>query len=52
MRLANTFNFIALTPPGLPVPSIAIAASRAGGIGILDLEYVSDFNIAIRKYNE
>ena len=28
-----------LTPPGLPNPSLAIAASRAGGLGVLDLEY-------------
>lgn len=49
LELANPFQFIALTPPGLPHPSIAIAASRAGGIGILDLEYINDFNIAIRN---
>lgn len=36
------FQLTALTPPGLLDPSIAIAASRAGGIGILDLEYVQD----------
>lgn len=40
------FQIVALTPPGLPDPSIAIAAIRAGGIGILDLEYTRDIQIA------
>ncbi len=35
----RTFNLIALTPPGMADPSIAIAASRSGGFGVLDLEY-------------
>jgi acyl transferase domain-containing protein/NAD(P)H-dependent flavin oxidoreductase YrpB (nitropropane dioxygenase family)/NAD(P)-dependent dehydrogenase (short-subunit alcohol dehydrogenase family) len=35
------FQVMALTPPGLDDPSIAIAASRAGGVGILDLEYAT-----------
>jgi len=43
------FQLIALTPPGLPDPSIAIAASRAGGVGILDLVYTNDINVAIRN---
>jgi NAD(P)H-dependent flavin oxidoreductase YrpB (nitropropane dioxygenase family) len=38
----ETFQLIALTPPGLLDPSIAIAASRAGGLGVLDLELVQD----------
>jgi hypothetical protein len=41
-------NYImALTPAGLPDPSIAIAASRAGGLGILDLEFVRDMKATI-----
>src|SRR5262249_9793175 len=36
------FHFIALTLPALTDPSVAIAASRAGGIGVLDLEYAQD----------
>ena len=36
------FQIIVLTPPGLPDPSLAIAASRAGGLGVLDLEYTHD----------
>ena len=31
-----------LTPPGLIDPSMAIAASRAGETGVLDLEYAQD----------
>ena len=36
----SKLQIIALTPPGLLDPAIAIAASRAGGIGILDLELI------------
>jgi len=32
-------RLVTLTPPGLPAPSLAIAGSRAGGVGVLDLEY-------------
>ncbi|MEP9411408.1 MAG: SDR family NAD(P)-dependent oxidoreductase [Candidatus Brocadia sp.] len=38
----QSFQFIVLTPPCLPDPSIAIAASRAGAIGIADLEYTKN----------
>ncbi|MFQ6039902.1 MAG: SDR family NAD(P)-dependent oxidoreductase, partial [Candidatus Poribacteria bacterium] len=38
----RTFKVIVLTPPGLPEPSIAISATRAGGLGVLDLEYIQD----------
>lgn len=38
----QSFRLIALTPPCLPEPSIAIAASRAGEIGIIDLEHVEN----------
>jgi hypothetical protein len=40
------FQIIALTPPGLPDSSIAIAACRAGSLGVLDLEYTTDLKIA------
>src|SRR5262245_2423956 len=36
------FDFVVLTPPGLPDPSLAIAGSRAGAIGVLNLEYTDD----------
>jgi acyl transferase domain-containing protein/NAD(P)H-dependent flavin oxidoreductase YrpB (nitropropane dioxygenase family) len=43
---------IVLTPPGLADPSIAIAASRAGGLGVLDLEYVQDRQTALSGIRE
>jgi acyl transferase domain-containing protein/NAD(P)H-dependent flavin oxidoreductase YrpB (nitropropane dioxygenase family)/NAD(P)-dependent dehydrogenase (short-subunit alcohol dehydrogenase family) len=36
------FDFIVMTPPGLADPALAIAASRAGAIGVLDLQFVGD----------
>src|SRR6266852_5763970 len=41
------FRFIALTPPGFADAAIAIAASRAGEIGVLDLQYARDANTAL-----
>ncbi len=41
-RHREAFEIVAVTPPGLADPSLAIAASRAGEIGILDLHYVPD----------
>jgi len=38
----SEFQILALTPAGLPDPAIAIAATRAGEIGVLDLELTSD----------
>jgi acyl transferase domain-containing protein/NAD(P)H-dependent flavin oxidoreductase YrpB (nitropropane dioxygenase family) len=38
----RTFQLIALTPAGLIDPSIAIAASRAGELGVLNLEHTQD----------
>ncbi|MGD8765758.1 MAG: beta-ketoacyl synthase N-terminal-like domain-containing protein, partial [Desulfobacteraceae bacterium] len=45
------FKIIALTLPGIPDPSIAIAASRADGIGLLDLEYVRSEDIALTNFH-
>ncbi|MBI4589391.1 MAG: acyltransferase domain-containing protein, partial [Candidatus Rokubacteria bacterium] len=45
-EVVRPFEVIALTPPAEADPSIAIAASRAGGLGVLDLEYVQDERIA------
>ena len=38
----NKLQLVAINPPGLADPSVAIAASRAGGVGILNLELVVD----------
>ncbi|MFQ6040565.1 MAG: nitronate monooxygenase [Candidatus Poribacteria bacterium] len=43
----RTFQVITLTLPNLPEPSVAIAASRAGGLGVLDLEYTRDEQAAL-----
>jgi acyl transferase domain-containing protein/NAD(P)H-dependent flavin oxidoreductase YrpB (nitropropane dioxygenase family) len=44
--MMHKFRIIALTPPGLFDPAVAIAASHAGEIGILDLQYVQEEQIA------
>ena len=36
------FDFIVATPPGLADPTLAIAASRSGAVGLLDLQFVTD----------
>src|SRR5205085_10836622 len=38
----HMFPLVALTPPGLADPTIAIAASRAGGLGVLDLAFTHE----------
>jgi len=43
----RTFQMMAISPAGRPDPSIAIAASRAGGLGILDLSYTINEQTAI-----
>jgi acyl transferase domain-containing protein/NAD(P)H-dependent flavin oxidoreductase YrpB (nitropropane dioxygenase family)/NAD(P)-dependent dehydrogenase (short-subunit alcohol dehydrogenase family) len=40
------FQVIALTLPGMVNPAVAIAATRAGGLGVLDLEYTRDKTLA------
>lgn len=42
MMAPRPFQVIVLTPPALTDSSLAIAASRAGATGILDLEYLRD----------
>jgi malonyl CoA-acyl carrier protein transacylase len=41
------FRIIVCTPPALADPSIAIAGSRAGALGVLDLEYILDVPQAV-----
>jgi acyl transferase domain-containing protein/NAD(P)H-dependent flavin oxidoreductase YrpB (nitropropane dioxygenase family)/NAD(P)-dependent dehydrogenase (short-subunit alcohol dehydrogenase family) len=42
-----SFHVIAVTLPGHPDPAVAIAATRAGGWGVLDLEYTKDRDLAV-----
>ncbi len=46
------FDLIGLAPPGLVDPAIAIGAARAGGMGLLDLEYIDDTNRAVKAVEE
>ena len=41
------FDFIVLTPAGRPDPRLAIAGSRAGAIGVLNLEYSRDVEASL-----
>jgi acyl transferase domain-containing protein/NAD(P)H-dependent flavin oxidoreductase YrpB (nitropropane dioxygenase family)/NADP-dependent 3-hydroxy acid dehydrogenase YdfG len=44
---SSGFDFIVMTPPGFADPALAIAASRAGAIGVLDLQFVHDTTRAL-----
>ncbi|MDQ4038682.1 MAG: hypothetical protein M3313_10140, partial [Actinomycetota bacterium] len=50
--MSITFGFAALTLPGLADPAIAIAASRAGAVGILDVSFVHDEQRAIHAVSK
>ena len=43
----QAFRVVVLTPAGPPDPSLAIAASRAGELGVLDLEYANNREAAL-----
>ncbi len=43
----KSFRIIVETPPGVPDPTLAIAGSRAGGTGVLNLEFVPDIRTCI-----
>ena len=45
--VARQLELAALTPVRKGVPSIALAASRAGGLGVLDLEHAADVEEAV-----
>lgn len=47
----NSFTCFSLSPIGLAHPNIAVATTRAGGVGVLDREFCSDrsLDIAIRN---
>ncbi len=42
-----SMRMLALTPAGLPEPALAIAACRAGELGLLDLEFIADAHQAL-----
>ncbi|MCX7013377.1 MAG: beta-ketoacyl synthase N-terminal-like domain-containing protein, partial [Candidatus Sumerlaeota bacterium] len=44
----NAFRLFALTPAGMADPSVAIAAARAGAVGVLNLEFASDSGASLR----
>ncbi len=46
--MKDVFEFIALTPSGFPDPSLAIAASRAREMGVLDLTYTPEHAVALK----
>ncbi|HEX8855744.1 MAG TPA: beta-ketoacyl synthase N-terminal-like domain-containing protein, partial [Thermoleophilaceae bacterium] len=43
------FDFAVLSPAGSPEPSLAIAASRAGALGVLNLEFATDHGAALNE---
>ncbi len=42
MHSRFVFDTLVVSPSGPPDPAIAIAASRAGAIGVLNLEFAND----------
>ncbi len=47
MGSARSFDYIVVTPSGTPEPALAIAASRAGALGVLNLEFSHDTTMAL-----
>ena len=52
LDLKCPFQLVAITPPGLVNPWIAIAASKSGGIGILNLEFTNDLPQALNAIEQ
>ncbi|MCC6346697.1 MAG: nitronate monooxygenase, partial [Nitrospirales bacterium] len=52
LRYTRQFQYMALTPGGLPAAAVAAAATRAGGMGVLDFEYTGDVGTARRSIEE
>jgi acyl transferase domain-containing protein/NAD(P)H-dependent flavin oxidoreductase YrpB (nitropropane dioxygenase family)/NAD(P)-dependent dehydrogenase (short-subunit alcohol dehydrogenase family) len=48
---ARGFDYIVVTPPGFADPALAIAASRAGALGVLDLQFLDDEEVALAAVN-
>ena len=51
MNSMDSFTCFSLSPIGLAHCGIAIATTRAGGVGILDLEFCIDSNIDLAIAN-
>ncbi|AMV36070.1 type I polyketide synthase [Planctomyces sp. SH-PL62] len=47
MKNTSDFDWMVLTPGGFPDPSLAIAGSRAGAVGVLNLEFVDEMDLAL-----
>ncbi|HMM40682.1 MAG TPA: beta-ketoacyl synthase N-terminal-like domain-containing protein, partial [Thermomicrobiales bacterium] len=47
MHPRSAFEILVCSPPGMPDPTLPIAGSRAGAIGILNLELVADLGLAV-----
>jgi acyl transferase domain-containing protein/NADP-dependent 3-hydroxy acid dehydrogenase YdfG/predicted hotdog family 3-hydroxylacyl-ACP dehydratase len=47
---SQAFDIIALAPAGWAHPGVAVAAARAGGIGLLDLEFCTDEARALANF--
>ena len=47
--MSQRMQIIALSLPGYPDPGIPVAASRAGGLGVLDLEFEADARLALER---
>ena len=47
MTNGSEFDTLVLTPPGAPDATLAIAASRAGAVGVLNLEFADDPGAAL-----
>ena len=46
------FEFISISPAGVPHPGIALAAVRAGGMGLLDMEFCPSPEIARKNLDK
>ncbi|MDB5969787.1 MAG: family NAD(P)-dependent oxidoreductase [Hydrocarboniphaga sp.] len=47
---SQAFEIIALAPAGWAHPGVAVAAARAGGVGLLDLEFCTDEARALANF--
>ncbi|MEW6167478.1 MAG: beta-ketoacyl synthase N-terminal-like domain-containing protein, partial [Pseudomonadota bacterium] len=48
----DNLDILGIVPAGLPHPGLALALARAGGAGILDLEFTADATLAQRNFRQ